>query len=41
MRASEFIAEDLSRRGFLRGLGAAGATVATGGALAKKKPEEV
>lgn len=36
MRASEFIAEDLSRRGFLRGLGAAGATAATGGALAKK-----
>ena len=31
--------EDISRRGFLRGLGAAGATVATGGALAKKPTE--
>ena len=35
------IKEDISRRGFLRGAGAAVATVATGGALAKNKPEVV
>ena len=37
----ESLDEELSRRGFLRGLGAAAATVATGGALAKNKPEEI
>ena len=38
MRAQEFVNEDLTRRGFLRGLGAAAAAGATGGALAQAKP---
>jgi LysM repeat protein len=40
MRAKEFtpIEEDISRRGFLRGLGAAGASAVAGGALAKSNP---
>jgi hypothetical protein len=38
MRAQEFVNEDLTRRGFLRGLGAAAAAGATGGALAQAQP---
>ena len=40
MRAQEFtpIEEDISRRGFLRGLGAAGVSAAAGSALAKSNP---
>ena len=38
MRAQEFVDEDLTRRGFLRGLGAAAAVGATGGALAQAQP---
>ena len=38
MRAQEFVDEDLTRRGFLRGLGAAAAAGATGGALAQAQP---
>lgn len=38
MRAQEFVVEDLTRRGFLQGLGAAAAAGATGGALAQAQP---
>ena len=41
MRANEFVDEDLTRRGFLRGLGAAAAAGATGGALAQAQPQPV
>jgi hypothetical protein len=38
MRAQVFVNEDLTRRGYLRGLGAADAAGASGGALAQAKP---
>jgi hypothetical protein len=38
MRAQEFVDEDLTRRGFLRGMGAVAAAGATGGALAQAQP---
>jgi hypothetical protein len=42
MRASEFVAEDLSRRGFLGGLaGVAAGVAATDAESAKKKSEKL